>query len=148
MNSRRIVSLPFAAWLLGVRTRKTRFRGHCFPYRLISRSLRLSAFKTCETMAVSEEQRLQACLIAFNAGDAESKDELISHACHQMQQMAHRMLVRFPNVGRHGRRCSEFCYAAGLVNPRKEDLELRKNWWVNLEFEHKYQQTIFMHSKW
>ena len=89
--------------------------------------------------ADSEEQRLQACLIAFAAGDAESKDELISHACHQMQQMAHRMLGRFPNVGRHGIRCSEFCYAAGLVNPREADLELRKDWWVNLEFEHKYQ---------
>jgi len=104
--------MPFMAWLLWSKNEKDPIQGPRFSiYRLISRSLRLTAFKTCETMADmtsnipdlpadSEEQRLQACLIAFAAGDAESKDELISHACHQMQQMAHRMLGRFPNVRR------------------------------------------------
>jgi len=35
---------------------------------------------------------------------------------------------------------------SGVVGAGKADLKLRKNWWINLKAENKYQQTIIMNN--
>jgi RNA polymerase sigma factor (sigma-70 family) len=44
--------------------------------------------------------RLEACVDRLEAGDAAARDDLITFACNRMEQIARRMLKRFPNVRR------------------------------------------------
>lgn len=49
--------------------------------------------------------QLEACVDRLGSGDATARDELITFACTRMEQIARRMLKRFPNVRRWDETC-------------------------------------------
>jgi RNA polymerase sigma factor (sigma-70 family) len=58
---------------------------------------RNGAENRCET---GETGRMEACVDRLARGDISARDELLTFACGRMEQMARRMLKRFPNVRR------------------------------------------------